>query len=433
MDALDVIESSANRLSMSQQNLKQFMSDHKKVKMFVGDEDLDIDRIHVNNALNKSQLARALNMRQHTLNAKIDRAISDNIIPQPLKQSIAHLFTRDHINALMEYMELPTYRSNKDPICIAVANQKGGIAKSTTTVTLGVAMALDLNLRAKILLIDLDPQGSSGTNLYNHAAQAGSSSNNDDLFLTGVDLILGEYEANSQNGEEYASAVNYFISEGATNLEAKIATALEATKPTHLPNLDVLPAFPSDERLTDIFGEMTLPQKEALFKHFNDIIDGIKQHYDIVIIDTPPQDAAFTWLGLDVANFILTPIKPSPFDVASSSNFLSNLRNRLEKLPSQGKNLRLWRSVITNHDSSSDDEVRIKLGLHRSLGANLYSSPIYKSVAFTAASALNRTIMDLKNADKVCSSRQLSSARDSFSAFYSQISADIESHFSKID
>ena len=420
MDALETIQLAANRLAQNQNNLRSFMEAHKKVQMSHSDlESKEIDRLYYNHALNKTQLSNALSVRKNTLNDQISRAIDEGIIPPPIKSRVAHFFTRPYIHALIKYMGLPTYRNTKKPTCITVANQKGGIAKSTTTITLGVAAALDLSLRAKVLLIDLDPQGSSGTNLqdFNFISE-------EESFLTGIDLILGEFEkvSGAESGDEYREALELYGD--------KISVALNAAKPTHLPNLHVLPAFPSDERLTDVFGAMNTKQKLELFKNFNEIIDGLKEEYDIILIDTPPQDASYTWLGLDVANFLLVPIKPTPFDIASTSNFMGNLNTRIGKLPSKGLNLKIWKAVITSHDKHDENELREKAALHRALGSSLYSSPILKSGAFTAASGLNRTVLDIKSTEGVCPVKQLSTAKDSFGAFYQQFASDIESFFS---
>ncbi|MDR8269669.1 ParA family protein, partial [Acinetobacter baumannii] len=75
------------------------------------------------------------------------------------------LYTRWDVQKIIDAMGTIQYREMYLPRVIVIENHKGGTGKSTTTVTLATAAALDLNLNARILVIDLDPQGSLGNNL----------------------------------------------------------------------------------------------------------------------------------------------------------------------------------------------------------------------------------------------------------------------------
>ncbi|KAB7957229.1 AAA family ATPase, partial [Klebsiella pneumoniae] len=95
------------------------------------------------------------------------------VIGEPIFQNKSHLYTRWDVQKIME----------------AMGTIQGGTGKSTTTATLATAAALDLNLNAKICVIDLDPQGSLGNNLIH-------STSDDSVYLTITDVLLSEIEDN---------------------------------------------------------------------------------------------------------------------------------------------------------------------------------------------------------------------------------------------
>ncbi|MFA0284691.1 AAA family ATPase, partial [Vibrio sp. 10N.222.55.F12] len=84
-------------------------------------------------------------------------------------------------------MNFPKYNQRFEPTTVVVENHKGGTGKSTTTVTLATTAALDLNLNARCLVIDLDPQGSTGQNLIHQA-------DDESVYMTAVDIALAGQE-----------------------------------------------------------------------------------------------------------------------------------------------------------------------------------------------------------------------------------------------
>jgi cellulose biosynthesis protein BcsQ len=105
---------------------------------------------------------------------------------------------------------------------------------------LATSAALDLYLNAKICVIDLDPQGSLGNNLIH-------STSEDSVYLTITDVLLSEIEDND---------FTQYIKQGYT--EAQIIGAMAFS--THLPNMDVITAFPTDDRFTDKYWSLIKKQ-----------------------------------------------------------------------------------------------------------------------------------------------------------------------------
>ncbi|MCV5466328.1 AAA family ATPase, partial [Escherichia coli] len=104
-----------------------------------------------------------------------------------LDQNKNHLYTRWGVQKIMDDMGYHKYRDHYFSRAIVTQNHKGGTGKSTTSVALAVAAALDLQLNARVLMIEWDPQGSIGSSMIQSVSE-------DDVLLTAIDAILGIYE-----------------------------------------------------------------------------------------------------------------------------------------------------------------------------------------------------------------------------------------------
>jgi chromosome partitioning protein len=166
---------------------------------------------------------------------------------------------------------------------LAVANQKGGVGKTTTAINLGTALAIG---EQRILVVDMDPQGNltSGVGLKGHAAPAGTVYQ----ALTSADPI-----------------------------EDPTGFILE----TRVRNMWLIPA---DRNLTGAEVELvTLPHRE---RRLRDLLDPLRARFDFILIDTPPSLGLLTLNALVAADAVLIPLNCEYFALEGLADLVATLR-----------------------------------------------------------------------------------------------------------
>jgi chromosome partitioning protein len=161
---------------------------------------------------------------------------------------------------------------------MAVANQKGGVGKTTTTVNLGACLA---ELGYRTLVVDLDPQGNASTGL---------GINPRDLEHTMYDVIL--HETPLEDCIEGSSVRNLFVAPASLDLAGAV--------------IELVPAFSRELRL-----------RRA--------IDEVKDDYEYVIIDCPPSLGLLTVNGLAAATEVLVPIQCEYYALEGLGQLLRNV------------------------------------------------------------------------------------------------------------
>ena len=180
------------------------------------------------------------------------------------------------------------------PRIIAIANQKGGVGKTTTTVNLGACLA-DIGYR--VLVVDLDPQGNSSTGL---------GINIRDLDASMYDVML--HDAPLEDTLEATSVRNLFVAPSSLDLAGA--------------EIELVPAFSREHRL-----------KRALAEIIDD--------YDYVLIDCPPSLGLLTVNGLAAADEVLVPIQCEYYALEGLGQLLRNV-----ELVSRNLNPELELSIV---------------------------------------------------------------------------------------
>ncbi|MCP4802465.1 MAG: ParA family protein [Bacteroidetes bacterium] len=419
MDKISVIGAIADGLDREKKTLDAY------IRVLVDSENAnseELPRKLKKHAMNKSQILKWVELNttkpeyKKMSKVKLAKAIEDleqNFgLGDAVKFSVnsnngPHYYLSRQIEIMSHYFGIKKHAEQFKPILVSIQSLKGGTGKTTTATTLATKLACDLQRNIKVLLVDFDPQGSAGASLI-------SKYSKDSTALTMTDLVLSHFEKGAAN--EY--------------LQNMTMTELVQRCPfkTHLSNLDVIPAHPNDTRLNAKFWQAGSDNQIAIINIFEkEIIPALKEKYDVILIDTPPQDEA---IGLTVTNaseFMLVPFTPNELDLTALANFFKSLKLRFTQVPSGGKNIKEVKVLTVNFNSSDSSQMHVRNKMQRAVPrGSFYTSFVEKSNLFNAAAISNRTIYDCIISENLTSDMDFEKAVKSFNGVYDSIVSDIE-------
>ncbi len=384
-------------------SLKEALIEQSKVRFKDDVLENGVTRLIHNHAVNKTQLGvEILGLSKHTYNKRIAEAIEKEVIDEPYIYNKAHMFTLEQVHALINHFEFEQYSDNYKPKVVSVQNYKGGTGKSTTTISLATKTALDLDLNARVLIVDLDPQGSAARGLI-------MLENEDEaLYLTAADLLCADFDPEG--------AVSQYLAAGNSFEDIVLAAPFK----THIPHLSVITAFPTDEKFTDNYWTLDDEKSQAEFlqRFAKDILPILKQEYDIIYLDLPPQNSPITWSALEAADMVLAPITPRTYDYTSTTSYLLTLADMCDNLPSSGNNVEWFKILPVNYSEKDKHEKKIYNRLLRTVGSDLIPKPIAHSPLFLEVAELHRSIYDISKSESKCTSIQFEEAISSVNAVY---------------
>ena len=225
---------------------------------------------------------------------------------------------------------------------IAVANQKGGVGKSTTAINLSACLA---EKGKKVLAIDMDPQGNT---------TSGFGVDKNGIENTLYELLLGEAETK----------------------DTIVKDVVE--------NLDLIP---SNINLSGAEIELVgIDDKEFILKG---ITDKLRRKYDYIILDCPPSLNMLTINALTAATSVLVPIQCEYYALEGLSQLIHTIDLVKERLH---KRLKMEGVVFTMYDARTNLSLQVVENVKENLNQNIYKTIIPRNVRLAEAPSYGQPI-----------------------------------------
>ena len=225
---------------------------------------------------------------------------------------------------------------------VCVANQKGGVGKTTTAISLAAAIA---ELGAAVLVVDLDPQGNASTGL-------------------GVRIEEGEASTYAVlvDGDDLAAAVHATAVEGLSLLPSSLDLAGA--------EVELVPAFSREHRLARA-------------------LESSREAYDLILIDCPPSLGLLTINALVAADEVLVPIQCEYYALEGLSQLLRTIDLVAENL---NRGLRVGGVALTMFDGRTNLAQQVVQEVRRHFGDLTYETVIPRSVRLSEAPSFGQPI-----------------------------------------
>ncbi len=233
---------------------------------------------------------------------------------------------------------------------IAIANQKGGVGKTTTSVNLAASLGV---LEKKVLLIDADPQANATSGL-------------------GIDV-------------EQVEIGTYQLLEHSVKAE-------EAILKTSSPNLDIIPSH-----IDLVAIEIELVDKESREYMLQKAISHLKDHYDYILIDCAPSLGLLTLNALTASDSVIIPIQCEYFALEGLGKLLNTIKS-VQKIHNQ--KLDIEGLLLTMYDSRLRLSNQVVEEVQKHFAGMVFTTIIQRNVRLSEAPSYGESIINYDAASK---------------------------------
>ena len=233
---------------------------------------------------------------------------------------------------------------------IAIANQKGGVGKTTTSINLAASLGV---LEKKVLLIDADPQANA---------------------TSGIGLDVESIEIGTYQLLEHSS------------------TAKEAILKTETPNLDVIPAH-----IDLVAIEIELVDKDAREYMLKKALQEIKNDYDYILIDCAPSLGLLTLNALTAADSVIIPIQCEYFALEGLGKLLNTIKS-VQKI--HNSELDIEGLLLTMYDSRLRLSNQVVEEVQKHFNNMVFQTIIQRNVKLSEAPSFGESIINYDASSK---------------------------------
>ncbi len=236
-----------------------------------------------------------------------------------------------------------TQKTSGQPRILVLANQKGGVGKTTTAINLGTALAA---VGERVLIIDLDPQGNASTGLGIDRRSRENSS---------YDVLMGQIELKA------------------------------AIRETSVPRLDIVPST------LDLLGfELEVSRETDRATILRQVISGAAAGYSYILIDCPPSLNLLTINAMAAGDAVLVPLQCEFFALEGLSQLLSTVEEVKSAL---NPRLEIQGVVLTMFDARNNLSGQVMADVRAFLGEKVYKTVIPRNVRVSEAPSHGKPVL----------------------------------------